>query len=379
MKNGYLNSKLPEKVCPICGIEIGHSKLFGYGGNGEYHCHNCGYFTITYMAYRLTPIINDQVAKQKISYHIRYNSDSENPLTLTKDNVQTLINNVELPSLSDQIKNLLKWFVKESENSLDTVDGTVNHLIAYVGCKNEEQVIQILDEIWKLGYIVMENPTTGPLREKPIFNIFAGHLTPLGIEHNFSTKPIIQQSFPEIEQNSIEDILNNNESATFEVKGSVQLDLNRLLKGDENNKTNKQIAKDGVLKTIVALLNSSSGTILIGVLENDKYTIVEIEKISYIEIKNYYIVGIEIEIENLDKYELTLRDLIAEHISKNVVGLLEITFPKFENFTICKISVSQTVDKWYYLNDENFYVRDGNRTVCLKGNDADDYRRRNSR
>ena len=85
----------------------------------------------------------------------------------------------------------------------------------------------------------MENPTID-LRDRPIFNGFCGHLTGKGIakleELNFSNA-VISFSTPTL---SIEQLLKD-ENKNLEVKGSSQLDLNRLLKGDGNKKTKLEL------------------------------------------------------------------------------------------------------------------------------------------
>lgn len=118
-------------------------------------------------------------------------------------------------------------------------------------------------------------------------------------------RPVSDSYTPEI---SLEELLDNNETKTTEVKGSLRLDINRLLKGDGNKQNNVKLALDGVLKTIVAFLTSSGGTILIGALEINKYKEHEISKVPYKIYNNYYLIGVLLEDNNTDSYHLTLRD-----------------------------------------------------------------------
>ena len=133
-----------------------------------------------------------------------------------------------------------------------------------------------------------------------------------------------------------------------------------------------------MLETITAFLNSFGGNILIGAVETDKFKLNEISKIQYNTFSNYYLIGILIENISTDNYQLTLRNLISSHISKEVSGLIDIYFNEFEGFTFCNIVVNKANHKWYYL-DGKFYVRDGNRTKELTGEDADFYKTRNKR
>ncbi|MFA7287501.1 MAG: ATP-binding protein [Melioribacteraceae bacterium] len=374
MNANHPNTEFPENNCPLCGIKTSESYPLKTEWNARtYSCDNCGLFSITYMAYRFTPIINDPVTKQKISYYVRIHQDKENPILLKQSEIDGLLEKTKLPSVHEQINILLGWIGLVSKLSLETVEGNTKHLIARLGCMNQSQVIHVLDEIWKLGYIEMENPTVGPLRDRPLFGPFACHLTVKGIVclPKNENKPI--------KKNYIEELLLNEESTNFEIKGSCKLDINRLLRGDGKTTSSNQIAIAGVLKTIVAFLNSSGGDIVIGALEKDKFSSEQMSNIHFAEYGNYYLIGVKIESDNIDIYELYLRNIIESHISRSIVGLLEITFSQIVGFTLCQISVNKAEHKWYYLDDDKFYVRAGNQTVSLKGNDADEHKKRNPR
>jgi hypothetical protein len=373
--------ELPINSCPLCDIQNIHSIFIAnYGRARMYYCPNCGDFSISYMAYRFTPIINDKDKRSIISFYIRHNSNKEHPIFISQNDVPVVLENTKLPSLKIQLENLLNWFSDKSQLSMDPVDGNVSHIVALIGCKNQQQVIHLLDELWNEKFIILENPTTYPLRDRPHFDLFCAHLTIKGIGRIEELNRLI--SFIEFKppQISLDSIFKKGENAFIEIKGSFRQDLNRYFKGDHKIIRNDDIALKGILRTIVAFLNTNGGNLLIGAIEKDKFISNDIRNIKYIEQDNFYIIGISLELGtfNKDKYELNIRDLISSHISKDVVDLVNISFPEINNLTLCHIIVNKANHKWYYL-DNKFLVRDGNRTIELNGEESDNFKFRNKR
>lgn len=369
---------LPENSCPLCDLDGVKSTPYSIDRGRYYLCPNCGPFSISEIAYMLIRGTNNEDIKAKISFHIKHNSNNQKPIFLTRDYFRDVIETIIMPSVSEQLNNLLSWLGEKSNSSLETVQGNVEHLVAYVGCKNSKQVIQLLDQLWEDNLIIMELPTTGPLRERAYFKKFATHLTRLGIEKIEQNKKsdIFTFNIPTL---TVENFLLGGEGNDREIKGSFRLDLNHLLKGGGKNETKENIAKEGVLKTLVGFLNSKGGNILIGAIEKNNFSADHLSKIRFKDVRSYYIIGIQIEKKNLDHYELDLRNVISSSISKELVDLVEITFPTYDDFSLCQIKVNKASNKWYYLDSEKFFVRDGNRTIELRGSDADDYKKRNAR
>ena len=78
--------ELPEGQCPLCKLkDIKSIYIEGYGRARLYYCPNCKPYSITYMAYRFTPIIMDQDVCSKLSFYIRHNSSEENPVFVSKN------------------------------------------------------------------------------------------------------------------------------------------------------------------------------------------------------------------------------------------------------------------------------------------------------
>ena len=367
--------KLPDRHCPLCKLKTIQSTLsINFDRSRLYYCPNCGSFSISLMAFYFTPIYTDKGLCSKLSYFIRHNATEEKPVNILKDNYEDIVKSVILPSVSMQLENFLLWFGDNSKYTRYTA-----YLPAFIGCNNPVEIIQLLDELWKKGFIEMENPTTAPLREREFFDAFCGHLTSEGIEKIEEIRKRISPLNFDITVATIEPILQQKESSKIEVKGSCRLNLNRLLIGDKQIEFDNKVALDGILKAIVAFLNTKGGTILIGALEQNKFTLEQMKSISYKSFEDYYLIGILIENTSTDNYELRLRSLIAEHISKELVELIDITFPEFSEFTFCKIVINKASHKWYYLDKEKFYVRNGNRSDLLYGEDADSYKKRNPR
>jgi hypothetical protein len=254
------------------------------------------------------------------------------------------------------------------------------HLVAYFGCKNHIEIIRLLEQLWEEGNIKMILPDSKAIFPKMHFDVFQACLTKTGL---LKIEEIKKKNSPidyKIKNISVESILNQIETSKIEVKGSCKLDLNRYLKGDNKTEFKNEIALEGFLKEIVALLNTNGGTILIGAVETKFYSEEQISKLEHKTIGAYYLIGIKIENDDLDIYLQTIINLISSHIAKDLVDLIEITLPEYNGFTFCKIIINRASYKWYYLGKEKlFYVRNGNKTEILYGEDADNYKKRNPR
>jgi len=78
--------KLSENICPLCGLQgVESIPVIGGDGGRYYYCPNCGPFSITYWAYRFTPIINNDEVKAELSYYICHNSTEESPIFIDRN------------------------------------------------------------------------------------------------------------------------------------------------------------------------------------------------------------------------------------------------------------------------------------------------------
>jgi predicted HTH transcriptional regulator len=186
---------------------------------------------------------------------------------------------------------------------------------------------------------------------------------------------------------SLVNYLTDGESDNVEVKASAFMDVNRWIKGDGKLSESDKVTNDGILRAIVAFLNSSGGTIVIGALETLKY--VDSDPNSRLEemplVGVYRCCGVDMEMKgSWDSYELRLRDIIASRIKEPAMLWYTLRMEEYRGRTLCLVSVREP-DRgpnhgWYYLYPQSegpseFYVRDGNKTLQLDGPEADRYRR----
>jgi len=171
--------------------------------------------------------------------------------------------------------------------------------------------------------------------------------------------------------------LEKDEGKNLEFKGSLLVNLNRYLKGDGKSVEEEEILKDGVLKTVVAFLNTDGGDIVIGVLEKNKFEDADEEKIAECpEYKDKIILGIDVEYrkDEWDGYLRRLVSFIEKRISDEIIDseLVEIKKIRHENKEVCLINVSPS-DSKQFLDGKEFYIRRKNKTVLLEGPAIDNY------
>lgn len=169
------------------------------------------------------------------------------------------------------------------------------------------------------------------------------------------------------------------EGDTFEAKGSLALDVNRLLKGDRRKECTLKLANEGVLKAIVALLNSEEEgckEIVVGLLEAAHFPQVNLESFG----DRFLLFGIDEEFDTTgwDGYERRLQNLIYTHIAPDAFGFIKVSKCEYAGRTFCIIRIPRSdrrPDGWYYLDQDKFYVRAGGQTRQLFGPEADKYKK----
>lgn len=171
--------------------------------------------------------------------------------------------------------------------------------------------------------------------------------------------------------------LDKDESDLIEFKGSLFLDINRLLLGDGKVIDDNEICNEGVLKTIVAFLNSKGGEILLGILEKSRFENADPEKIAgYPIYKDKIIFGIDNEYkkDEWDGYLRRLIEVIENRIGPEILDseLVQIKKLDYEKSYLCLIKVIPSEAKQYLL-ENRFYIRRGNKTVLLEAKKIDKY------
>lgn len=379
--------KFKQNECPVC-LSGAHVYLEDYERRAKTICPKCGRFTITNLVFEFTQIATLKNGRDILSYWIRKNHNDDKDIFLDWQKVKEIIENIKLPDLKEQINNFILWVGDNSDPGKDVMED-MRIIASIIGANGREGVFYFVNDLNKKGIIKTFLDTS---------NDFQGQLTPDGWELYDTLKKVENEfEFKEDSKNNnqvlvtfphhglynnidiIKEILDQGENDTRELKASFCLAVKRYLLGDGMVFLDNDLALDGILKTIVAFLNSKGGSILIGIIEKSHFqNIIPSKQKELSDSGDYYLFGIEKEIENLnkDKYELKIRGMIEEHIAKDCVELIQIKFHEYLEKIFCLITVSKRKNKWYYL-DGKFIVRNGNRSVELKGEDADIYKQRN--
>lgn len=170
------------------------------------------------------------------------------------------------------------------------------------------------------------------------------------------------------------------ENERFEIKGSLLFNIDRFLRDKEyKGEPDERIAIEGVLKSIVGLLNADGGKILIGVIEAYRYGDLLknpnnlLHKLPRID--NRIVFGIEKEYvqKDWDAFCRRLSDLIRTHIGKEASAIVNFQRHQYQGKDLCLVDVKKG-RSWYYLDKNRFYVRRANSTILLEGREADSYK-----
>ena len=187
----------------------------------------------------------------------------------------------------------------------------------------------------------------------------------------------------QLRTSSVKKLVSRDESENLEFKASLSLDVKRLLLGDGARSSRAGLEDDGALRSIVAMLNSKGGEVVIGVLEQADFSSVDKQRLErLLRIEDKLIIGLEPEYDKKgwDSYHRRLTELIESRIGPEVldqelVEVARLTARDGESdsvYDICRVFV-QPSETRQYLNGEHFYIRRGNKTERLKGPEIDRY------
>ena len=145
-------------------------------------------------------------------------------------------------------------------------------------------------------------------------------------------------------EDKVKELILNGESETLEIKSTLRFDLKE---GIVNKKLEYVVAK-----TISAFLNTEGGTLIIGVDDDDN------------------ILGLEKDIQtltkqNIDGFELHLRQIVKKYLGDYFEKYLKVTFPKVDDKEICLIQISKSGKPVFITSEgnESFFVRNGNSSI----------------
>ena len=156
------------------------------------------------------------------------------------------------------------------------------------------------------------------------------------------------------------------ESGTIEYKATAWTPVGEKITGEEERKGMEAKLKTGIVQTVVGFLNTEGGQLLIGVDDNQSVTGIEVDLLSK-----------DKEESDIDHYQLAIQELLQRHINDRVFAYLKFEFDKRENGTICAIRVrpspspmmGRPVSGSGNEKKPNFWVRRGNATITLEGDD----------
>jgi len=159
-----------------------------------------------------------------------------------------------------------------------------------------------------------------------------------------------------VEDPELKELILIGENEKLELKSTLRYDL-------RENKVNKKL-EFVIAKTVSAFLNSDGGILIIGV-DDDSNAL-----------------GLEKDIQTLSKqdidgFELHLRNIIKKHLGSNFEKYLKVTFPTIDEKTICKIQIFKSGKPVFAIFEgkENFYVRNGNSSIPKNRAEQSEYER----
>jgi hypothetical protein len=190
---------------------------------------------------------------------------------------------------------------------------------------------------------------------------------------------------------SIEELLAQDEDERLEVKATAFAPLEPWLSTGAEPVEAKGFFDKSILRAVVALLNSSGGTVVIGALEDVKVRGISPEQDQRLEplpvIGQYVAVGLvdpSFVERGWDHYARRIIDLLDQRIAPKPVarGVVAVERAALAGKDFCLLRVEPD-DRWYYGRPDtrtaSFFVRSGARSIELLGMDADDYKTKHNR
>ncbi len=166
-------------------------------------------------------------------------------------------------------------------------------------------------------------------------------------------KALIAEPEDVAERKPLRELIKMEESSTLEFKSTLQWDVVQIQK-------NKAL-RHSVLKTIVAFLNSNSGTLIIGVSDDSQ------------------VLGIDNDVDlvggSLDKFQQLLTSLIFEQIGAQHSPSIDIRIEDIGDRQICVVEVVRGSEPAFLkgTRGKEFHIRMGNTTRILDAEETVDY------
>jgi len=155
-------------------------------------------------------------------------------------------------------------------------------------------------------------------------------------------------------EDKVKELIISGENEVLEIKSTLRFDIKE---GIVNKKLEYVVAK-----TVSAFLNTEGGTLIIGV-DDDNNTL-----------------GLEKDIQtltkqNIDGFELHLRQVIKKYLGDYFEKYIKVTFPKVDDKEICLIQISKSGKPVFitYEGNESFFVRNGNSSIPKNRQEQSEY------
>lgn len=195
------------------------------------------------------------------------------------------------------------------------------------------------------------------------------------------------------EHMGLSDLLSEDESDSLEVSASAFAPVDAWLLKGEPLIEQKGLFDRTVLKSVVAFLNGSGGTVVIGATEAARYRGADIavdERLADFPVVGQYaclgLIDPTYTEEGWDVYSRRILEILDTRITWTPVatGAVKVEKSTYKDREFCLVRVEgRTEDRWYYsLANERapqFFVRSGARVVELIGPQADTYKAKRRR
>ncbi len=151
-------------------------------------------------------------------------------------------------------------------------------------------------------------------------------------------------------EKEVRDLIKKGESEKIEFKSSFRVNL--------HTKEFDKRMEHGILKTIVAFLNTKGGNLLVGV--NDGGQILGLENDGF---------------KNEDKLGLHLTNLIKHHIGNEFLPFIKFEIVNVKDKKVLKLKCKESKKRVFLKigHEEEFYVRNGPASIRLEGSSLVDY------
>jgi hypothetical protein len=192
----------------------------------------------------------------------------------------------------------------------------------------------------------------------------------------------------ESDGSDIEDLLASADAYRVAVEPSARLDWRTWLEGEGNEPSlDEKLLDEGLITTVVGMLNAAGGRIVIGALAGETALanglVRDQPKLKdYPRAGSYICIGVNQEYgeKGWEGFELELRDQFATKIDPPPTSACSISRRSIGGADMCVVNVEPRLSTWYYrylgpTKPVKFYVWKEGRVVAYAGSTADAYKR----